>query len=69
MIEHPENFAVAHTDNTLATSTHNIWFGGRLRKSNLYRPILCMGESFQDYSWIQYFEADFLWKVSLKMLN
>ena len=28
-----------------------------------------MGESFQDYSWIQNFEADFLWKVSLKMLN
>ena len=29
----------------------------------------CMGESFQDYSCIQDFEADFLWKVSLKMLN
>ena len=28
-----------------------------------------MGESFQDHSWIQDFEADFLWKVSLKMLN
>ena len=28
-----------------------------------------MGENFQDYSWIQDFEADFLWKVSLKMLN
>ena len=28
-----------------------------------------MSESFQDYSWIQDFEADFLWKVSLKMLN
>ena len=28
-----------------------------------------MGESFQDYSWIQDFEADFLWKVSLKILN
>ena len=28
-----------------------------------------MGESFQDYSWTQDFEADFLWKVSLKMLN
>ena len=28
-----------------------------------------MGESYQDYSWIQDFEADFLWKVSLKMLN
>ena len=27
------------------------------------------GESFQDYSWIQDFEADFLQKVSLKMLN
>ena len=28
-----------------------------------------MGESFQDHSWIQDFEADFLWKVSLKMLK
>ena len=28
-----------------------------------------MGESFQDYSWIQDFEADFPWKVSLKILN
>ena len=28
-----------------------------------------MGEKFQDYYWIQDFEADFLWKVSLKMLN
>ena len=27
-----------------------------------------MGESFQDCSWIQDFEADLLWKVSLKML-
>ena len=27
------------------------------------------GESFQDYSWIQDFEADILRKVSLKMLN
>ena len=27
------------------------------------------GESFQEYSWIQDFEADFLWKVSLKILN
>ena len=28
-----------------------------------------MGESFQDYSWIQDFEADFPQKVSLIMLN
>ena len=28
-----------------------------------------MGGSFQDYSWIQDFEADFPQKVSLKMLN
>ena len=28
-----------------------------------------MGESFQDYSWIKDFEADFPQKVSLKMLN
>ena len=28
-----------------------------------------MDESFQDYSWIQDFEADFPKKVSLKMLN
>ena len=30
---------------------------------------IIIGESFQDYSWIQDFEADFLWKVSLKILN
>ena len=30
---------------------------------------LIIDESFQDYSWIQDFEADFLWKVSLKILN
>ena len=28
-----------------------------------------MGESFQEYSWIQDFEADFPLKVSLKILN
>ena len=28
-----------------------------------------MGESFQDYSWIQDYEADFSQKVSLKMLK
>ena len=28
-----------------------------------------MDESFQDYSCIQDFEADFLWKVSLKILK
>ena len=28
-----------------------------------------MCESFQDYARIQDFEADFLWKVSLKILN
>ena len=28
-----------------------------------------MGESFQEYAWIQDFEADFPQKVSLKMLN
>ena len=28
-----------------------------------------IGKSFQDYSWIQDFEADFPQKVSLKMLN
>ena len=28
--------------------------------------LIYMGESFQDQSWIQDFEADFLWKVSLK---
>ena len=30
---------------------------------------MSMGESFQDYSLIQDFEADFPYKVSLKMLN
>ena len=30
---------------------------------------LHMGESFQDYSWIQDFEAEFPQKVGLKMLN
>ena len=34
-----------------------IWFGNT------------MGESFQDCSWIQDFEADFSQKVSLKILN
>ena len=28
-----------------------------------------IGESFQNYSWIQDFEADFPQKVSLKILN
>ena len=28
-----------------------------------------MDESFQDYSKIQDFEADFLWKVRLKIMN
>ena len=31
--------------------------------------IICMGESFQDYFWIQDFEDDFPQKVILKMLN
>ena len=30
---------------------------------------LRMGESFQDYSWIQDFEADFPQKIILKILN
>ena len=34
-----------------------------------YKGSIFMGESFQDYSSIQDFEADFLWKVSLKMLK
>ena len=33
------------------------------------RKLRSIGESFQDHSWIQDFEADFLWSVSLKMLN
>ena len=31
--------------------------------------LICLGESFQDYSLIQDFEDDFLQKVILKMLN
>ena len=31
--------------------------------------LYCMGENFQDESWIQDFEADFPQKVSLKMQN
>ena len=30
---------------------------------------ICLGELFQDSSWIQNFEANFVWKVSLKMMN
>ena len=30
---------------------------------------IIIGESFQYFSWIQDFEVDLLWKVSLKMLN
>ena len=33
------------------------------------QTVYFMGESFQDYSWIEDFEADFLWKVRVKMLN
>ena len=39
----------------------------QLRTKYLYK--LHMGESFQDYSWIQDFEADFPQKIGLKMLN
>ena len=35
----------------------------------MYPFLYCMGKSFQEYSRIQGFEADFPWKVSLKMLN
>ena len=40
-------------------------------KSHLvqYRSTEYMGERFQDYSWIQDFEADSPQKVSLKMLD
>ena len=38
---------------------------GRIRVNIQY----FMGKSFQDYSWIHDFEADFPQKVSLKMLN
>ena len=34
-----------------------------------FKYLLYLGENFQDYSWIQDFEADFPQKVSLKMLN
>ena len=30
---------------------------------------IIIGESFQGFSWIQDFEADYQWKVSLKILN
>ena len=33
------------------------------------KHVVYMGESFQDYSWIQDFEDDFPQKVILKMLN
>ena len=47
------------------------------KKAEKRAPLFCVfdqdslyiGESFQDYSWIQDFEADFPEKVSLKMLN
>ena len=35
----------------------------------LILPYKFIGESFQDKSWIQDFEADFPKKVSLKILN
>ena len=40
-----------------------------LGKSQIILWLQCMGESFQDCSWIQDFEDDFLWKVSFKSLN
>ena len=39
-----------------------------LTHKNIYQCKI-MVESFQDCSSIQDFEADFLWKVSLKILN
>ena len=41
-----------------------------MQEKNIVIPCTSyMGEIFQDNSWIQDFEADFLKKVSLKMLN
>ena len=42
---------------------------GKSKLSHILQKPVLMGESFQDYSWIQDFEADFPQKVSLKMLN
>ena len=47
----------------------------RLKRNEICRGCITilfinhMGESFQDYTLIQVFEADFSQKVSLKMLN
>ena len=41
----------------------------RKKYNFILQIITCMGESSQDYSWIQDFEADFPQKVSPKMLN
>ena len=41
----------------------------QLKTVKIYAQVHCMGEKFQDYSWIQDFEDDFPQKVILKMLN
>ena len=38
-------------------------------KKKRHKTYRLMGESFQDYSWIQDFEADFPQQVSLRILN
>ena len=52
------------------TSWRIIWKESMLKSSwNIKGHLLHMGESFQDYSWIQDFEDGFPQKVILKMLN
>ena len=50
----------------LYTSLHILYYRAYHHRGGLN---VFMGKSFQDYSWIQDFEADFLWKVSLKIQN
>ena len=65
MLRHCEKLTDSSQPRAQALNTANLW-DYVCRKVS--KPVH-MAESFQDYSLIQDYEADFPWKVSLKILN
>ena len=64
-------FYVNHMPANYSHEISSLIFPPKMKKDTTKFGICCshMGESFQDYSLIQDFKADFPEKVSLKMLN
>ena len=67
---HNSNITMTHLTSDYYSSLAYMYLFCILKLNLLHQSsVNPMGESFQNYSWIQDFDADFPQKVSLKMLN